>query len=135
MEALNTVGIVEEISIRGRKEVRAMAVFDTGARMTSVDVRLAARAQLGPIVKTTKISAASTKGQVRRPVVEASIDIKGRAFDALVNIQDREHMTFPIIIGRNIIRGNFVVDPRRNHETYESMTKEKQDAGRKQPEV
>jgi len=123
------VGIVEEVEISGRKTIRTMAVFDTGARMTSVDVRLAAKAELGPIVKTTKISNPSLKGQIRRPVVEARIKIGDRVFDTLVNIQDREHMAFPVIIGRNIITGNFIVDTKKNLDIHEKRVKEKNDKG------
>ena len=122
----DVVGIIEEIELCGRETIKTMAVFDTGARMTSIDVRLAAQAKLGPIVKTTKISNPSLKGQIRRPVVEAKIKVAGREFDILVNIQDREHMTFPVIVGRNIITNNFVVDTKHNIEQYEKLVKEKQ---------
>jgi hypothetical protein len=125
------VGIVEEVEIRGKKTIKSMAIFDSGARMNSIDVRLAAQARLGPIVRTTKVSQASQRGQRRRPVVETRIRIKGRLFDTLANIQDREHMTFPVIIGRNIITGNFIIDTRKNHELFERMRKEMH-AGRKQ---
>ena len=128
------VGIVEEIILRGRERIKTTAVFDTGARMTSVDVRLAARAMLGPIVKTTKVSNPSLKTQIRRPVVEAEISILDRKFNCLVNIQDREHMTFPVIIGRNIINGNFIVDTKRNQDLHEKKVKEKNDR-RKQAKV
>jgi hypothetical protein len=121
------VGIVEEVEVTGREGVKTLAVFDSGARMTSIDVRLAARAKLGPIVKTTKISNPSLRGQVRRPVVEAKITIKDRVFEALANIQDREHMTFPVIIGRNIISGNFIIDTKKNLDLYE---KERHDRGK-----
>ncbi len=127
MAEKDTVGIVEKVVLKGRKEISAMAVFDTGARMTSIDVRLAAKAQLGPIVRTTKISNPSMKGQVRRPVVEARLSIKGRDFEAKANIQDREHMSFPIIVGRNIITGNFVVDTRKNLDLHEQTVKDKND--------
>ncbi len=129
------VGIVEKISLEGRKKIEIMAVFDTGARMTSIDVRLAARAQLGPIVRTTKISNPSLKGQIRRPVVEAKITINDRVFDVLVNIQDREHMSFPVIVGRNIITDNFIVDTERNKDLHERVVKEKQHARREKAEV
>ena len=121
------VGIVEEIEIHGRKKVKTMAVFDTGAKMTSVDVRLAAKAELGPIVRTTRIKNPSFKSQVRRPVVEAKVVVKGRSFEARINIQDREHMAFPVIIGRNIISGNFIVDPKKNIELHEKAAREKDD--------
>ena len=125
------VGLVEEIEIKGRKDVRAMAVFDTGARMTSVDVKLAAKAELGPIVKTTKISNPSLKGQIRRPVVEAKIKINDKVFDVFVNIQDREHMSFPVIVGRNIISDNFVVDAEKNKELHEKGVRELNDRRKK----
>jgi hypothetical protein len=113
------VGIVEEVEVLGRDRVRTLAVFDSGAKMTSIDVRLAARAKLGPIVRTTKIRNPSLKAEVRRPVVETGIRIRGRVFEALANIQDREHMTFPVIIGRNIISGNFIIDTKKNLDIYE----------------
>ncbi len=119
MSGKKLVGIVEEVEVTGRESIKTLAVFDSGARMTSIDVRLAARAKLGPIVKTAKISNPSLKGQVRRPVVEARIRIHGRIFDALVNIQDREHMTFPVIIGRNIISGNFIIDTKKNLDIFD----------------
>jgi hypothetical protein len=125
--AKKIVGLVEEVWIEGRERVRAMALFDTGAKTTSVDVRLAARARLGPIVRTSKISSASNSAKVRRPVVEAKVVVAGRNFDALVNVQDREHMTFPVIIGRDIISGNFMVDTRKNHSVYEKMRQERHD--------
>jgi hypothetical protein len=129
------VGIIEKVEISGRNTVETMALFDTGAKMTSIDVRLAAKAQLGPIVKTSRISNPSLKGQVRRPVVEARIIINENKFDALVNIQDREHMTFPLIIGRNVITGNFIVDTNRNIEIYERTVKGKQHDRRKKLKV
>ena len=128
--AKEIVGIVERVEITGIETISTMAVFDTGARMTSIDVRLAARAQLGPIVKTTKISNPSLKGKMRRPVVRARIRIKDRDFDVLVNIQDREHMAFPVIIGRNIITENFMVDTKRNIGLHEKTLREKNDRGK-----
>lgn len=126
MASKEVVGIVEEISVKGRKEISTRAVFDTGARMTSVDVRLASKAELGPIVKTTKVSNPSLKTSVRRPVVEARVTVMGKPFKILVNIQDREHMSFPVIIGRDVIQGNFMVDPSRNIEMHVKAMREKE---------
>ena len=125
MNEKEIVGIVEEVEIEGKNKVRANALFDTGARMTSVDVRLAAKAELGPILKTTKVSQSSLKSSVRRPVVKVIVYINGRPYEALANIQDREHMSFPILIGRNIINGNFMVDANRNIEIINKAMKEK----------
>jgi hypothetical protein len=107
------VGLVEKIEIVGQKRIEALALCDSGAKNTSVDMALAARAMLGPIVKTSRIKSASVSREIRRPVVRARIRIKGRAFDTEVNIQDRSHMTFPVIIGRNILSGNFIIDTKK----------------------
>ncbi len=107
------VGLVEEVEIVGQKRIKTLALCDSGARNTSVDIALAARARLGPIVKTTKIKTASINREVRRPVVKAKVKIKGKTFNTEVNVQDRSHMTFPVIIGRNILTGNFIIDTKR----------------------
>jgi len=120
---MKTVGLVEKIRIIGKKSVETFALFDSGARQTSVDIKLAAKAQLGPIIRTTKIRNPGMKHVIRRPIVRAKIKILGKVFDTEVNIQDRSHMSFPVIIGRNILTGNFVVDTEKNHNIYERMVK------------
>lgn len=107
------VGLVEKIELIGDKNVESLALCDSGARSTSIDIGLAAKARLGPIIKTTKIKSASVSREIRRPVVRAKIRIKGRVFTTEVNIQDRSHMTFPVIIGRNILTGNFIIDTKK----------------------
>ena len=119
-----TVGLVEEIVIKGRGSVKTQALFDTGARTTSVDVKLAAKAKLGPVVKTSKVKNPSLKGHTKRPVVMAEIEVMGRKFKAEVNLQDRSHMSFPVLIGRNILAGNFLVDAEKNKEIFDERRKE-----------
>ncbi len=118
MDEKIVVGLVEEVKVIGEKSVGAIALFDTGARLTSVDIKLASKAQMGPIVRITKVKNPSFNRIIKRPVVRAKIKIKGKVFDADVNIQDRSHMTFPVIIGRNIIMGNFIVDPTINTDLH-----------------
>ena len=117
--AKKTVGIVEKVEVIGEKSISTYALFDTGARRTSVDTKLAGKAKLGPIISIIKVKQASTKNEVRRPVVRATIKIKNKMFEVSVNIQDREHMTFPIIIGRDVLAGNFLVDASRNKELFQ----------------
>lgn len=112
------VGIIEDVKIVGKKTVSCLAVFDTGAHTTSVDITLASEAGLGPITRISKVKNPSMRGRVMRPVVKAHIEIHGRTFDTEVNLQDRSHMKFPVIIGRNILAGNFLVDPQKNMELF-----------------
>jgi len=118
------VGIVEPVTIAGGKEVKTYALFDTGANVTSVDIKVASKAQLGPIIKTVMVRNPSLKQKVRRPVVRAFIKIKKKRFDVEVNVQDRSHMTMPVIIGRNILSGNFVVDPSKNLKIFNKLKRE-----------
>ena len=115
------VGLIEEVTIMSKTPIKTLALFDTGARVTSVDVKLASKAALGPIIKTQKVKNPGFKQETMRPVVHAKIRIKRKSFESMVNIQDRSHMTFPVIIGRNIISGNFVVDPEKNQDLFEKM--------------
>lgn len=110
------VGLVERVRIIAEKSVTVRALFDTGANSTSIDKSVARKVGLGkPLRYTTVYSASNSKG-VRRPVVRAIIEIMGEKFDTEVNIQDRSHMTFKMLVGRNVLAGNFVVDPERHKE-------------------
>ena len=119
-----SVGLVENIEIVGHKSIKTRALFDTGARLTSVDTELASKAKLGPVVRVTKIKNPSHKENVSRPVVVVKIKIKGRSFDTEVNLQDRSHMKFPVIIGRNILSGNFIVDSEKNAHLFKRVSRD-----------
>jgi len=122
------VGIVEKIKIMGEKTIDTYALFDTGATSTSVDTMLAGRAKLGPVISVIRIRHASLRGEIRRPVVRATIEIKRKLFDVKVNIQDRTHMAFPVIIGRDVLAGNFIVDPNKNKELFKKKKLRKSQA-------
>lgn len=50
-------------------------------------------------------------GQVeRRFVVRAKIEILGRRIFADFSLADREQMRFPVLIGRKLLKGRFIVD-------------------------
>ena len=71
------VGLIEGVKIIGRKTVKATALFDTGAKLSSIDTELAAKAQLGPVIRTQKVKAPITKHTVERPVVKVIFEIAG----------------------------------------------------------
>lgn len=112
------VGLVEKVTIFGKETVVVQAVCDTGARRTSVDIGIASKAGLGPVTKMVKVKNPSIRQKVSRPVVKAKIQIGGREFDTEVNLQDRSHMNFPMIVGRNILSGSFLVDPSKNEKVW-----------------
>jgi alpha-L-glutamate ligase-like protein len=61
----------------------------------------------------------SSHGSSVRPVVKPKLTISGKTFYAKANISKREHMTYPVIIGRRDLKG-FIVDPEKSFIRYGS---------------
>ena len=106
---MQEVGLVEKAKVTGKQTVDALAKFDTGAARTSIDKTLAEQAELGPVIRTKKIKSALSEGQ-EREVVNARIDVAGRVFDTEVNLSDRKHSKCKVLIGRDLMFNNFVIN-------------------------
>ncbi len=119
------LGIVEKVNIIGKNGKEALALVDTGAKMSSVDIKLAAETGIGPVVRAAKIKSASKDTGTRRPVLEATVEVSGKKFKSEVNVADRSNMAFPVLIGRNVLKGNFLVDSEKNSEVFKKVVKEK----------
>lgn len=119
MVSKKVIGLVESVQIKGKNGVvTKKALFDTGATRTCIDVRVAAKAGVGPIVSSVRVkSASSSRGYTRRAIAEAIIVVKGRKIKTGVNIEDREGLPYSILIGRDIIHNNFIIDVSRTHKT------------------
>ncbi|MCD4739621.1 RimK/LysX family protein [archaeon] len=106
---MKEVGLVEKVAVCGKQKVDALAKFDTGAARTSVDKTLAEKVGLGPVLRTRKIKSALSKGQ-EREVVKAQIQVAGKSFDTEVNLSDRSHSKCKVLIGRDLMFENFVIN-------------------------
>jgi hypothetical protein len=54
----------------------------------------------------------SAQGVSMRPVIKAQIIIKGEKLEGEFTLAKRTHMTYPMLIGQNILKkGKFMVDP------------------------
>jgi hypothetical protein len=122
------IGLLERVTLVGIDKVSTYAVFDTGAKLTSIDIKLAGKAKVGPVIRTTKVKNPGTKTKSYRPVVRVKLRIRGRTLECEANLQDRSHMTFPMIIGRNVIAGRFIVDASKNLKLFNKMYKRKNTA-------
>ncbi|MDF4002352.1 ATP-dependent zinc protease family protein [Luteibacter sahnii] len=109
------------------------AKLDTGARSSSLHVEWLETEQredgtwLRFQVRTTRKGGVSApclaKATGRRAVtdsgghaterwfIHADIEIAGQRFGAEVNLTDRRHMLFPLLLGRTALMGRFRVDP------------------------
>ncbi len=112
---MQTVGLLKEVTIIGKKQVSALAKFDTGAKTTSIDKELAKEAGLGPILKYKRVKSASTKSGHKRAVMKARIKIGCKEFKGEVNVTPRVHSQAKVLIGRDIILNNFVIDLTKTH--------------------
>lgn len=114
------IGLVELVTVRGKKgSVTKRALFDTGATRTCIDVRTAAKAGVGPIISSVRVkSASSPRGYTRRAIAQAIIIVKGKKIKTGVNIEDREGLPYSVLVGRDIIHSNFLIDVSKTHTSY-----------------
>jgi len=119
MGGKKVLGTVEQVIIKsnnGDKLVEAR--IDTGAKLSSIDTSLVAELGLGPIVKAKKIK--SAQGRSLRAVIKVRIILKGEEFNEDFTITDRSHMSYPVLIGRNILGKGFIIDPSKKVEDESS---------------
>ena len=122
------VGIAEEVILLPWG-VRIPARIDTGAATSSLDARdLTVKDNVAefrlpdkygglqlklPVLRWRVVR--SAQGKKRRPVVGVDLCIGSRHIRTMVNLMDRSGVTYPMIIGRNVLKENFVVDCMKSH--------------------
>ncbi|MBD3209668.1 ATP-dependent zinc protease [Candidatus Woesearchaeota archaeon] len=106
------IGMIEDVEItnNGAKE-QLRARVDTGATKSSVDYKLASKLKLGPVIESRLVK--SAHGNKLRPVIKATIIIRGKQLTEKFTLADREHMKYKVLIGQNVLRRGFLIDPNR----------------------
>jgi hypothetical protein len=118
-----TIGEVEDVLLLPWR-VRLPARIDTGAATSSLDAReLKVKNNIAefklpkkyggmllrlPVIDWLHIRSAEFKE--RRPVVEITLCIGPKPIRTQVTLNDRSMVKYPLIVGRNILKDNFVVD-------------------------
>lgn len=127
---MDIIGVSSFLDFVGYKNLKRIPTrIDTGARTSSLwasDINIrdgeAVFKIFGPdspwytgkmmrrkIIEWREVT--SSTGHVqKRPVVGMSIRIHGRRLNAKFTLSDRSTQTYPILVGRNTLRGNFLVD-------------------------
>jgi len=119
-----TIGFTEQVVVSGtsgRKTV--VAKSDSGASRTSIDLRLAADIGAGPIHTVSRVRSGSSKQSKTRPVVDLVVGIGGEQYTVAANIEDRTHMTHPLLLGRDILK-NYRLDVSRRVEDHAEVSGE-----------
>jgi hypothetical protein len=106
------VGLTARVILFGKKAKReVVARVDTGATKSSVDEKLAEELGLGQEFKRVLIKSAS--GNRHRGVIVAEVSIGGEMMPAEFTLADRSHMKYKVLIGQNILKKGFLIDPMR----------------------
>jgi hypothetical protein len=72
-----------------------------------------------PLVEWVNIKLKASKktpdgGFTKRPVVRMDLCLGGKVIDGRVNLADRSHMLYPLLVGRNTLKtADFLVDVRK----------------------
>jgi RimK family alpha-L-glutamate ligase len=112
-EEIPMIGYIEEVVVigtSGSKQTNAKS--DTGATRSSIDTSLAADIGAGPIKSMTRVRSGSSKTGKARPVVDLVIGIGGNQHTVTASVEDRSHMDYPLLLGRDILQ-HYRVDVRR----------------------
>ncbi|WP_144905410.1 RimK family alpha-L-glutamate ligase [Halobellus captivus] len=100
-----TIGFTERVVVSGSSGTETViAKSDTGAASTSIDLRLAAAIGAGPIHTTSRVRSGSSKQSKTRPVVDLVIGIGGDQYTVAANVEDRKHMSHPLLLGRDVLK-------------------------------
>jgi len=117
------IGSVEEV-VLFPWGVKLPARIDTGASMTSLDVRdLTVRNKVAqfrlpekygnilislPVIRHCNVRSSSFRE--RRPVVEIELCVGSRRMRVQANLNNRSQLEYPLILGRNVLSQGFIVD-------------------------
>ncbi len=106
------IGLVEPVAVFANgKAIVISAKIDTGATKSSLDKTIAHELKLGPIIKTKIIK--SAHGTMRRPIIELEIEMAGTRIKSEFTLADRNHMSYKMLIGQNILHQGFLIDPQQ----------------------
>jgi hypothetical protein len=110
------ISLMEKITVFGpEKQKDVNARIDTGAHTSSIDVKLAAELNLGPIIETKNVKSASGVGL--RPMIRVRIAINGVTIESEFTIANRDHMKYSVLVGRNILsKAGFLIDPTKSND-------------------
>ncbi|MFQ5542167.1 MAG: ATP-dependent zinc protease [Candidatus Binatia bacterium] len=125
-----TIGQVEEVVLL-KWGVKFPARIDTGAASTSLDARklkiidnfVEFKMRNGKKVKLPILEYRHVKtsvGKQLRPVVLLDLCLGSLHILTQVTLTDRSHLKFPVLVGRRVLKGNFVVDVSQSKTTRPS---------------
>lgn len=101
---------------RFRRDGREMVRFEAQPVQRETRTRVRAEAQ----VLEVRSVRSSTGAESRRPVIETPVRVLDREWSIELTLVPRDLMGFRMLLGRQAVRGRFVVDPARSFISGES---------------
>jgi len=109
------LGMAEFVTLKGkdrRIKKTLPARIDTGATRSSIDAKIVNELKLGPVVSVLEVKNAN--GVSLRPTIEVEFKLRDKNMKAEFTVSDRSHMKYKALIGRNVLKKGFLVDPSIN---------------------
>ena len=100
------LGLIENVKING---ISLKAKIDTGADRSSICKSLSNKLKL--IQTGKRVEVISSHGKTYREVYSATIEIKSKKIKTTFNLADRNHLKYDVLIGKNILKHGFLIDP------------------------
>ncbi|WP_436935109.1 RimK family alpha-L-glutamate ligase [Halovenus marina] len=120
----SVIGYTEEVVISGtRGSQPVLAKADTGADRTSIDSQLAAEIGTGPIKDIVRVRSGSAKGGRARPIVDVVVGVGGTQHTVAASVEDRSHMDYSMLLGRDILK-HYHVDVTRKVDEHAGPVEE-----------
>ena len=91
---------------------------------SSIDTQLAAKIGAGPIKSIAKVKTGSSKSSRSRPVVDVVVGVGGNRHTVTASVEDRGHMDYPVLLGRDILKQYQVNVQKRVDQEEESEEEE-----------
>ncbi|MET0329919.1 MAG: RimK/LysX family protein [Dyella sp.] len=139
-----TLGWRERLSLPGLGIAMLKAKLDTGARSCSLHVDSldaferdavtwlrfgvsTGRSRLHPMqceapALDRRVVTDTGGRRTERWFIRSEIQLAGRRFMAEISLSDRQHMLFPMLLGRTALQGRFLVDPAQSYVDRGLMT-------------
>lgn len=104
------IGLTTQVTVHGKNgKKQVTARVDTGATKSSIDEKLAAELGLGNELRRVLIK--SAHGSRHRSIVMVELEIGGEVMKTECTLADRAHMKYRVLIGQNILKKGFLIDP------------------------
>jgi hypothetical protein len=97
-----------KIVSKGKKKYVYYRIIDDEFKSDVIQAELTRYTLIKP--KMEDLSVLDKDDKIRRPVVMTEFKIGNKIVREEVNLADREHFSYPLLIGRNVLKNNFTVD-------------------------